>query len=93
MYDLKMGILDDPRIYGHYGDAIVQAICQPYEYLLDFDPTQEEHAQDERYVSIHPHNANGVVGLNAYHYKFVGRVIQVYLHNKVSLSHFALINS
>lgn len=88
MNDLLSGVLNDPRLTQQYSDQDVLAIAKPYEWLLAYDPTQDAHAVDSNYVIIHPHNLTEVVSMSIYVYKFLSRVIHLYLHDKVNLSHF-----
>jgi hypothetical protein len=93
LFDLKNGVLNDPRIKSFYADADVFEMCQPYEYLLAFDPTQDELYPDPNYVAIHPHHLNTVVDIDLYCYKFLTRVVTLYLKNRVSLTSFVRIST
>jgi hypothetical protein len=86
--DLKTGILDDPRIEGTYNDDTLRQMVQQYEQLLEFEPTRAPHKADTNYVSVQPYYADEVVDLNIFQYRFVSRVVSLYLNNAVSLSHF-----
>lgn len=86
IYELVSGRLNDPRLYGFVDDSIVAKICRPYEWLLQFDPTQDGLQQDDRYVEVHPHNLFTVISLTQHHYVFLLKVIKLYLHNRVSLT-------
>lgn len=86
MFDLINGVLNDPRIVAGFTDADVYAICKPYEYLLAFDPTQVATAVDPSYVSIQPHHLTDVVDISIYYYRFLTRVIKLYLKDKTQLS-------
>lgn len=88
MSDLRSGFIDIEPLKLFYNDNKVGAVCAPYEYLLAFDPTQADTQPDRRYVDVHPHNQTGVVGLTIYEYKFIARVIALYMPGKVTLSHF-----
>lgn len=88
--DLKKGILNDPRLTGFYSDMTVYEICKKYEYLLAFDPCTDDLLPDDRFVIIHPHGYNNVITLNVYQYKFINKVVGLYLKNRVSLSHFVM---
>jgi hypothetical protein len=92
IYDLIQGTLNDPTLKQEYNDQDVYRICAPYEYLLKSDPTQANLAPDDRYVMIHPTNLNTVVNINLYHWKFMTRVVRLYLNDKVILSHFVNIS-
>lgn len=88
LYDLINGVIDINLLKGHYEDDLVRTICAPYEWILDFDPTQTATAVDPTYVIIHPHHHNNVMNIDIYHYKFLQRVVNVYMKDKVVLSHF-----
>lgn len=88
MRDLMSGTLSDPRLKEFYNDEVVRELVQPYMWLLEYDPTQDANAVDERYVNIHPHNEPTVVDIDVYWYKFVSRCVKLFLNDKVNLSHF-----
>lgn len=88
LFDLQKGDLVDPRIQSHYGDSVVFEICAPYEYLLKYDPTQPDNAANEEFVRIEPHHLDRVVQIDAFQYKFLSRVIKLYLRDKTSLSSY-----
>jgi hypothetical protein len=88
IYDLQLGIINDVRLTQQYNDTDVMSICEPYINLLSFDLTQLTLQQDPNYVIIHPHNLNSVIALNLYQYKFLSRVVKLYLNNLVDISHF-----
>lgn len=87
--------IDIELIKDHYEPADIKRWCAPYEYLLAFDPTQDENKPDIRYVNIHPHYRNDSVGVDIYHYKFMEMVITLYmadLRSMVQLSQFLHLN-
>lgn len=85
MFDLKKGDLDDSRLMGHYSDSDILDICKPYEYLLAYDPTQTENELPSEFVRVEPHHLNETVELSIYHYRFLTRVIKLYLKDKTTL--------
>ncbi len=91
--DLKNGVLDDPRISGQYNDNVLMEICKPYEGLLAFEPTLDEHKADLDFVVVHPHYRNVIVELDLFKYRFLMRAVSFYLRNAVNLSHFVAISS
>lgn len=91
LFDLKNKVLDDERLYNHYGDSLVWELCKPYEYLLETDPCSDLHYPDNRFVDIHPHHLYTVVDVSPYVYKFIATVVKVILKNRVNLSHFVRI--
>lgn len=93
IYDLINGDLVDARMTQNYNDTVVTQICQPYEYLLNYDPTQEGHTLDGKYVIVHPHNLTTTLTMNLYQYKFVLRVIRLYLNDTVTLNNFVTLSS
>lgn len=88
LFDLKNKVLDDERLYNHYGETLVRELCEPYEYLLATDPCSDLHYPDDRFVIIHPHPLFTVVDINAYVFKFMSIVSKVILKDRVNLSHF-----
>lgn len=93
MYDLIAGHLNDPRIYSQYSDMVVLEICAPYEFLLKSDPTQPEKDTDWDYILVHPHNLPWVVDMEIFQYRFLSRVVGLYLKGKVALSHFIAVKA
>ncbi|EKD22646.1 MAG: Virion structural protein [uncultured bacterium] len=85
---LSAGVINDPRLKQQYSDQDVIDICQPYEYLLNSDLSQTSLKQDPNYVEIHPHSADTVINLDLYQYKFITRVVKLYLNDIVDISHF-----
>lgn len=91
LYDMNSGLLDDPRMYQQYADAVVTELCAPYLYLLKMDPTQAGLVPDTRFVIIHPHNLNTVISTSIYHYRFLLRAVNLYLNGLVNLASFVSI--
>lgn len=91
IYDLVLGIIDETPFQSFYNDDFVREVCQPYEYLLAFDPTQPANAQDPRFVMIVPHNLDVTIALDIYAYNFVNNVIRIYLNNQVLLNNYVSI--
>lgn len=87
MRDLLSGVINDTRLYEQYSSEVVKDILKDYEYLLDFDPTQEALTPDDRYVIIDAYELENIIDINIYQYKFLNKVIEVYLSNKIILSH------
>jgi hypothetical protein len=88
IYDLVDGVIDINQLKGQYDNDFVRAICAPYEYILPFDPTQTANALNPDYVIVHPHHHNNVMDVDIYHYRFLERVISIYMSGKVVLNHF-----
>jgi hypothetical protein len=92
LFDLKNKVLDDPRLYEHYGETLVWELCKPYDYLLKSDPCSDLMYPDIRFVDIHPHHLFTVVDVSPHVYKFLSMVVKVILKNRVNLSHFIRIS-
>lgn len=88
IYDLNIGELSDPRLFNNFTDNTVIEICQPYEYLLAFDPITEKNSVNSDFVIIHPHNLFTVIELDLYCYRFIQRVVKLYCKGLVDLSSF-----
>lgn len=69
----------------------VLTICKSYEYLLAFDPSQEEQRVNDDYVIIHPHCLTSVLGVGLNIYRFVDLATRIYTNNLVTLSPFVII--
>ncbi|MBB5409314.1 hypothetical protein HDG34_003255 [Paraburkholderia sp. HC6.4b] len=91
IYDLVLGIIDETPLQSFYNDDFVREVCQPYEYLLAFDPTQPANTQDPRFVTIRPHNLTVTIALEIYAYNFVNNAIRIYLGNQVLLNNYVSI--
>jgi hypothetical protein len=84
LYDMVNGILIPPTL--PYSDNTVIATCQPYLYLLAFDPTQTVNAVDPNFVGIDPHNLETVINVDATMYQFLYRVVNYYCNGLINLS-------
>jgi len=93
IYDLKAGYIDDPRLMEHYTDEVVMELVSSYERILKFDPTKISTLATNAYIKIHPHNLPNVVDLNIYQYKFISRVIKIYMPDLIQLSEFVSVTS
>lgn len=86
LMDLKDGILWDDRFTEHYGNAFVEELCKPYEYLLGIDPIGGDDRYDDRYVVIHPHPYSNYVSIGIYQHKFLRFVQSIYGGGKVDIA-------
>lgn len=86
--DVRNNVINDPRLKTQYNDSVVFEICKPYEYLLKFDLTQPSLKKDPNYVVVHPHYFDNVVNVNIYQYKFIDRMVRLYLNGMVDISNF-----
>lgn len=88
LYDLVDGVIPIGPLKMPYDNDYVRSICAPYEYILEYDPTQTANAVNPDYVIIHPHHHFNVMDVDIYHYKFLEHVIGIYMAGKVKLNHF-----
>lgn len=72
-------------------DMAVMAICQPYEYLLSFDPINNQQFLLNDYVVIHPTMLTEAVSVSVHEYRFIIKVIQLYCKNLVEVNNFVTI--
>lgn len=93
IYELRVGQIPLSEISKSLSDNEVIAICQPYEWMLDFDPTQPDVGADENYVIIHPHIEYSAVPLKFYQYRFLQQVVKLYSNGLVDLSSFIILES
>lgn len=88
-YDLDASLLAlEDRVY-HERDILT--IVKQYEWLLAYDPTQQQRVVDDRFVIIHPHNLTYVVQLSLNNYRFLEKVVQMYCNGLVTLSPFVVV--
>jgi hypothetical protein len=78
IFDLQSGVLNDQRMYGNMSTMIAMQIVQAYEYLLAFDPSQQNTQTDPNFTIVDPTNVMTVIQLNAYQYRLVMMVAQQY---------------
>lgn len=71
-----------------YGDQDIMNVCQPFLWMLAFDPTQEVNEVDPEFAIVHPHAFNYFIDLPIEMIIFLQNVNRIYLRNKVKLSHF-----
>lgn len=91
-HDLAQGILRMDDFQTHYNDQKLKAACEPYLWLLPYDPCFSTKI-DLDYVSIHPHNEKRVITLDVYQWKFLHRAITYFLKGRVNISKFVRIES
>lgn len=84
--DLLSGVFAPSFLMGNYSDQDVVNACASYEWLLAFDQTQDAIEADPQYMVVHPHILNQPVTVSIYIYKFISRIVNLYLHNRVDLS-------
>lgn len=84
MHDLNNGYIPDPRIQGYYSDVVVRELCEPYLWLLKYEPTRK--GFDNRYVAIDAHERDEPVLMNIVHYNFLARAVKVILDDKIDIT-------
>lgn len=84
LHALINGVLDSAPLAGSYLDSQIQAWVSPWLDLLDFDPCTK--LVDRNYIHIYPHPNLTVMTVTRDQYRFLERVIRLYLHDQVDLS-------
>lgn len=72
-------------------DQDVLNACKGYEDWLAFDPASHQNSFDDMYTIVHPHNRQDVMVINLYAYRFMMRVIRLYMPGKVELSPYVAV--
>jgi len=90
MHDVINGFFDQTPLQQYYSDQDVRKWCEPYLWLLDYEPTMMDF--DERYVTIDAHERNTPYALTIYQYNFIARVIRVMLNDKIDITHSIVID-
>jgi hypothetical protein len=94
IHDLRSGAFNDPRLTTDFDDNTVMDMCSPYESLLKFDPTQPGLEPNKDYVIIHPHNLYTVLDVTVFQYRFILRVINIYMRDAgIEVSHFLTLST
>ncbi len=87
MHDLDHGFITESVIgQPSYSEAAVRVICEPYLWLLPYEPTSK--GFDEGYVNVHPHEYYGTFELGIFQYNFLRRVVRIYLKDRLDISQF-----
>jgi hypothetical protein len=84
--DLAVDMIDRTQVDRVLTDEDVLAICQPYEYLLEYDPINNVNDLNTAYVVIHPHNLEETIYLNLPAYRFVQQMVKLYSNGLIRLS-------
>lgn len=87
------GYIQDERLFGNYGAELVEELCQPYLWLLDYEPTYPTWNIDTTFVEVRPHPLMTVPNLNVYYYRFINRAIARYLNDRVTLSGYVTVTA
>jgi len=85
LHDMINGYIDDLLLQGYYSDQDVRQWCEPYLWLLKYEPTMQDF--DERYITIDAHERVEPFSLPIYQYNFLARVIRVMLNDKIDITH------
>lgn len=86
--DMASGQIDSIDMISPLTDNRILEICNPYEFLLKFDPISLENNLNDHYVIIIPHNLDMTINLTIYQYRFLLRVMKLYCRGLVDLSSF-----
>jgi len=93
IYALISNIIDNSLFMSNLSDNQIIDICKPFEFLLTFDPINEQNSMDHRHVIIYPHALDTVIDLDLYQYRFLTRVVKLYCNDLVQLSPFVTFSS
>lgn len=88
MSDLISGTFAPSFLTASYNDQDVMNACASYEWLLAFDQTQDAIEADTQYMVVVPHIFPEVVTVSVYVYRFLSRITQLYLKNRVNMSRY-----
>lgn len=75
-------------INSYLSDVDIIAQCKAFETLLKVDPSNPELGIDKRYIRIIPHPNGTVISLSMAQYKFLQRVVKLYLDGLVDISSY-----
>lgn len=84
IHALINGDIDSVPLAAAYTDGDIAGWVTPWLDLLPFDPCTK--IVDRNYVHIYPHPFTDLMTLTSVQYRFVERVISLYLNNQVDLS-------
>lgn len=90
IHDLMDGYIDSAPLQLAYTDVDVREWCEPYMWLLKYEPTMK--GFDDRYISISAHEKNETIELPIYQYNFVARAIRVMLNDKIDITNSVTIH-
>lgn len=89
--DLFEKNIDYAKIDKELSDGEILELCQPYEWLLAYDPINLDIPYNRNLILIHPHHLNRKIVLGHQEYAFIKKVVRLYAKNLVSLSEHLLI--
>ena len=90
MHDLISGFFDQTPLTEYYSDVEVRKWCEPYVWLLKYDPALMEF--DDRYVVVDAHERIEPYRLPIYQYNFLARAIKIMLEDKIDITHSIVID-
>jgi len=85
LHDLLNGYIREEPLREVYTNVQVRQWCEPYLWLLAYEPTKRDFNQ--RYVVIDAHERAEPYELSIYQYNFLARVIQVMLDDRIDITH------
>ena len=90
MHDLINGFFDQTPLTEYYSDVDVRKWCEPYVWLLKYEPTTK--GFDDRYVVIDAHESIETFRLPIYQYNFLSRAIRIMVEDKIDITHSIVID-
>ena len=91
LYELRVNQIPIADISKELSDNEIIDFCKPFEYMLEFDPTQMNIGTDPNFVIVHPHIDYSAVTLSFFQYRFLKRVVELYSNGFVELSPFIIL--
>lgn len=90
MHDLINGFFDQTPLTEYYSDVDVRKWCEPYVWLLKYEPTSK--GFDDRYVVIDAHESIETFRLPIYQYNFLSRAIRIMVEDRIDITHSIVID-
>jgi hypothetical protein len=84
--DLRTGYFKDTRMTESYNADVLRDMCKFYERLLAYEPTLDPQKVPDDFMVAHAYYRDVVVDLNVFQYRFLQRVVKLYLNDAISLS-------
>lgn len=85
MHDLRLGYFEQLPIKDFYTDVEVRQWCEPYLWLLKYEPTRK--GLDKRYVVVDAHDRRDPIELTVYQFNFLSRAVKIILNDEIDLTH------
>lgn len=73
-------------------DSALMKALHKYEYLLNFDPLNDELGLKNDYIRVEPHAYNQTLQVNVVQYRFIARVVKLYAGESINLNSFIAIS-